>query len=99
LKLKKPPPIWLTGRTARQPPQVHPARSHRAAADSSARVRPRVIRQPRHPDAGVALRGAYRGAVHRHAADIAARNGGGGHCGARGAGRAGAVGTLKMSRH
>ena len=51
------------------------------------------------PRAGVALRGAYGGVVHRHAADIAARNGGGGHCGARGAGRAGALGILKPSRH
>ena len=53
----------------------------------------------RHPGAETGLSGAYRGALNRRAADIAVRNGGGGHSGARGAGRAGAVGILKMSRH
>ncbi len=51
------------------------------------------------PGAETGVCGTYRGALNRRAADIAVRNGGGGHSGARGAGRAGAVGILKMSRH
>ncbi len=31
MKLKKPPPIWLTGRSAKQPHQDHPAKPHRLA--------------------------------------------------------------------
>ncbi len=58
-----------------------------------------VTRDGRKRFDGTGIIPGHRGALNRRAADIAVRNGGGGHSGARGAGRAGAVGILKMNRH